>query len=700
MKLKRKADGARSAIKGRAHEPTVCDRDRWALVILCLGTALVLLAVVWAVPSPLGDLYVALAGGQDVREGRLGQPDDWSFTTGGRIWINQNWGSHLLISRAHAAGGDWGLLVLKALLIAGMAASVAAAAHQRAAGWPIALLTAGAVALAARSYIQLRPNLATLMFAPLLLWLLQATHRGAHRVWIAVLVMGLWANLHGGFVFGLALMALWAVCRTVSAMVREGFIPAVRRLWPLSAAAAGAAILAAAASPFGIQNLTHALVVGRSPVWRAVTEWQPIFGAADARYGGLWEFFVFLGLLGGLWVIRLIAWGGRAPRGRARQPAPTAERAGTRVFEVVLVSAVVGMAFSARRFVPLAMFLLAPFLASQLSWLLRPRRRLLPTVFASAGLLLAGAVCARRLVRHYHPDNPMFRQEAFLAGGRETFAQRMIFHQASFPVGAAKFVSANGVGGRVFNHWDWEGFLRWRCPRLKLWIGGRAQQVYDEQTCVKYDTILQDRRSASGIVAAEGVHLAIVPVADPYLHPALDALVVAPGAKWAIIYLDGRSAVLADTAHAETQRLVQLAAQGRLLYPDEGIAAASRAACVTSRAVKAPPPAAAQKILMRAIALRPLPILYLLLSDTARSQDAVSARKWVEYFEAESRRLEDFGVNRAGGWDTLRCRLALAGLLAKHYQHVGRREPAAQWRSRGKRLGEQLKGLQERWLIP
>lgn len=345
------------------------------------------------------------------------------------------------------------------------------------------------------------------------------------------------------------------------------------------------------------------------------------------------------------------------------------------------------------------MFLLAPFLASQLSWLLRPRRRLLPTVFASAALLLAGAVCARQLVRHYHPDNPMFRQEAFLAGGRETFAQRMIFHQASFPVGAAEFLNANNVGGRVFNHWDWEGFLRWRCPRLKLWIGGRAQQVYDEQTCIKYDTILQDRRLAPGIVAAEGVHLAIVPVADPYLHPALDALVVAPGAKWAIIYLDGRSAVLADTAHAETQRLVRLAAQGRLRYPDEGIAAASRAACVTSHAVKDTPPDATRQILMRAIALRPLPILYLLLSDSARSQNAVSARKWEEYFEAESRRLEDLGVNRPGGWDILRCRLALAGLLAKHYQGVGRREPAAQWRLRQKELGQQLEQVRRRWLV-
>jgi hypothetical protein len=52
---------------------------------------------IWAGSSAVGDLYMSLSGGRDVALGHLGRPDDWSFTTGGRVWVNQNWLSHVLI---------------------------------------------------------------------------------------------------------------------------------------------------------------------------------------------------------------------------------------------------------------------------------------------------------------------------------------------------------------------------------------------------------------------------------------------------------------------------------------------------------------------------------------------------------------------------------------------------------------------------
>jgi len=51
----------------------------------------------WAGSESGGDLFMSLSGGRDVVQGKLGAPDDWAFTTGVRVWINQNWLSHLLI---------------------------------------------------------------------------------------------------------------------------------------------------------------------------------------------------------------------------------------------------------------------------------------------------------------------------------------------------------------------------------------------------------------------------------------------------------------------------------------------------------------------------------------------------------------------------------------------------------------------------
>ena len=67
------------------------EQRRRVALTLCLVTVVSAWIVVWLMPRGNGDLFVALAGGRDVVEGRLGQPDDWSFHTEGRVWHNQNW---------------------------------------------------------------------------------------------------------------------------------------------------------------------------------------------------------------------------------------------------------------------------------------------------------------------------------------------------------------------------------------------------------------------------------------------------------------------------------------------------------------------------------------------------------------------------------------------------------------------------------
>jgi hypothetical protein len=76
-------------------------RDR----LLCLAVCVLLLALVWAEPRPNDDLFIALAGGRDALAGHLGHPDDWSYTTEGRVWVNQNWASDVLFYLVHTASG-------------------------------------------------------------------------------------------------------------------------------------------------------------------------------------------------------------------------------------------------------------------------------------------------------------------------------------------------------------------------------------------------------------------------------------------------------------------------------------------------------------------------------------------------------------------------------------------------------------------
>src|SRR5215831_19100513 len=106
---------------------------RWQRAAVAAGAAALLLALAaaWAIPRPLGDLYLALAGGRDVLAGKLGRPDDWAFTTQGHVWVNSSWGADLFFALVYRVGGEWGLLCLKALLLSGLGFLVVAAARVR-----------------------------------------------------------------------------------------------------------------------------------------------------------------------------------------------------------------------------------------------------------------------------------------------------------------------------------------------------------------------------------------------------------------------------------------------------------------------------------------------------------------------------------------------------------------------------------------
>ena len=180
-------------------------------------------------PRPTGDLYVALAAGRDIVAGKLNALDDWSFNTEGRVWVNQNWGTHMLYYLFFkAAGGtdghltndlgsgEIGLLTLKILLLLTGSAFLAMACRKRGVDWPIAMIVAAGMVIGGKSFIDLRPNLTTLMFAPVMLFLLYRTIDRRRGIWLTMVVFGVvWANLHGGFIFGLAVMGLWGICMIV-----------------------------------------------------------------------------------------------------------------------------------------------------------------------------------------------------------------------------------------------------------------------------------------------------------------------------------------------------------------------------------------------------------------------------------------------------------------------------------------------------
>jgi hypothetical protein len=155
-----------------------------------------------------------------------------------------------------------------------------------------------------------------------------------------------------------------------------------------------------------------------------------------------------------------------------------------------------------------------------------------------------------------------------------------------YPPGAAEFINANKITGRVMHDWRWEGFLHWQCPQLQLYIGGRAQQVYSLETFRQVRDIVSSLQHTR--FSDLGIHLVVLPQEDQY-KPLIDAMVSGKDARWAIIYTHEQNMVLADVTDAGSRQLIERAVKGDLIYPDKETAAVSRAMCLMSRVVGAKP---------------------------------------------------------------------------------------------------------------
>lgn len=691
-----------------------------AYLVVAVGAMAVLAVLVtWAAPGVDGDLFVALAGGRDVATGQLGRPDAWSSLTVGRVWINQNWLSHLLIYLAWRVAGQPGLLVLKATLISAMAAFVYRLGLRRGSPWPIALLLAAVVTACCADFAFLRANLSTLVMVPLILWLLHYSIDKRHCTWWVLPAIVLWANLHGGFVFGLGMVGLWAICITLEDWRRDGKNPLAQD-WPLWACSA-ACIVAAAVSPFGLENLTHPLVIASSKAWRVMGEWQSVFASPMPTPRA---FFVVLGVTAALAMVRLLALPFERIRkaatvmGKRPGPSPSAGDSGSHgpsrhptpesrvptlsactpssacrypaddgghgrqpiIFDTLLTMIAVFMGFQSQRLVAVALLVMAAPLAWLVPWAAgRLGRKGIPLLAACA--LGAVASPAYRDVVMYWPGNPVHR-------GTSVF-DRMHFVPFIFPVSAARFLADNDLTGNVLTDWTSEGYVRWICPKAKPLIGGRAQQVFSEGDLAAY-LRLEDPRVAPDWLRQKQVHLAVLTVQDSRSRRVMFGLL--DSGRWGTIFSDGQSQVLADI---ETERaLVQRAIDGQLKYPSEPIRILSRALCLSSVRTSADPAdlfAAARQ----ANAVLPAAVTYMVVADLG-CQSAFHAGV-VRYLEEELGRLSRLPETPDNHLAILNCRLMAQDSLAMLYGAEGRQDAATAAKHRAGILRQELSVLLKTW---
>jgi hypothetical protein len=219
------------------------------------------------------DTYWHIAVGQWIIDHRaLPTVDVYSFTKHGAPWISSSWLAQVLYAAAYGLTGWAGPVMLASL---GIAAAYALLLHILSRHFtPVhATIVVMVATVLSASHFLVRPHV--LALPVMVAWvqgLVSASDdRRAPSLWLLPLI-ALWANLHGGFVLGLALVAPFALDALWNANADQRLMLAVR--W---AAFGVCALVASCLTPYGWHSLLAARqILDLGGALALIPEWQPI----------------------------------------------------------------------------------------------------------------------------------------------------------------------------------------------------------------------------------------------------------------------------------------------------------------------------------------------------------------------------------------------------------------------------------------
>ena len=408
---------------------------RSSFTILRLALWCVLLAAVTHTSTD-PDLWGNVRFGLDIlRDGSVPHTDAYSFTTD-REWVNHEWLSEVLIGHAFRAGGDAGLILLKVAAVAAIVLLLWLTLRREGIYASIVRDTAIAVTIVLTfdqtRYV--RPQLFSLVAFTILLTCLSRARRGGQH-WLLLLppLFALWANLHGGWLVGGGIFALWTAATALAGNRRQA-------LW--SAVIGSASLAATLLNPYGLELWTFLRdTVG---LQRAdIVEWQPVYVLGWQSWLP-WVVTAVVGVTG-------IALGNRD------------ERRAERVACLIALAALSAMVARVQAFFALGvLFLVGPAVmrafqaarAMQVTPAVRPSSRVMTAV---AVAIVAGALIITTTNLTRLRIDPRWTPEA----------------------GAVSFLNAQPAGRRVLLWFDWGNYALWHLsPRMRISMDGRRETVY------------------------------------------------------------------------------------------------------------------------------------------------------------------------------------------------------------------------------
>jgi hypothetical protein len=413
--------------------------------------AIILFAIAVADVRQLSDadLWVHILSGRELlAHGSLPPTNIYSYSAPTFRWLHHEWLSEVILSSLFDKFGPFGLKLLKFICTAGTISFIVLAESETgaSAGVQAMILIVAAVILVPS--MQFRPQIFDfLALSAIVATLCRHNRRGTAPLWIAIPIVAIWSNLHGGFFIGLTAMGVYGASTLLQDIymgrgMRRGLV-----ILAITAAAAASTLCTFFIPPARETWYTLIYSIRNPTTAGTITDWKPLIASMTTAPRGSLEkkYFVLVLSFFGAAVASVIL----KPKGK---DAPL----------IAVAAVLLATAFAAQRNIAIATIAIVPVFANQLGLLL-PRHETSTSATPRAGRFVMEALIA------------IFAIAIALSGG----ILKPGIPAPGYPADAVNFMNSRALAGNVLADYAWGGFVIWHGgPGTKVFIDSRYDLGY------------------------------------------------------------------------------------------------------------------------------------------------------------------------------------------------------------------------------
>lgn len=429
--------------------------------------AIILFAIVIADVRQLSDadLWVHILSGRELlAHGSLPPTNIYSYSAPTFPWLHHEWLSEVILSSLFDGFGPFGLKLLKFICTAGTISFILLAESETGApaGVQATILVLGAVIL--MPSMQFRPQLFDfLALSAIVAMLCRHNWRGTAPLWLAIPIVAIWSNLHGGFFIGLTAMGVYGAATLLQDIYmgrgpRRGLV-----ILAIAAAAAASTLCTFLISPARETWFTLIYSIRNPTTAGTITDWKPLIASMTTAPRGSLEkkYFVLVLSFFGAAVVSVIL----KPKGK---DAPL----------IAVAAVLLATAFAAQRNIAIATIAVVPVFANHLGLLLRRHEASAPATPRAGRFVMEALIAIVALA--------IARSSGILKPG---------IPAPGYPADAVNFMNRHALAGNVLADYAWGGFVIWHGgPGTKVFIDSRYDLGYPP--AVIADFLALDRSEA------------------------------------------------------------------------------------------------------------------------------------------------------------------------------------------------------------